>query len=119
MGFQIVAISGEDAARLKAGAGKSRLSYLLLSDASMSAAKAFGIAYRVDARVAETYRGYGVELPSIEGIPHLPVPSVFLIRTDGTVAFSYANPDYRVRLQPDVLMAAANAEKARPADPPR
>jgi hypothetical protein len=37
----------------------------------------------------------------------LPVPAVFLIATNGLIQFQYANPDYRQRLNPDLLVAAA------------
>lgn len=41
----------------------------------------------------------------------LPVPSVFVIGTDGRIKFVYANPDYKVRLEPaKVLQAAKEAQ---------
>ncbi len=39
----------------------------------------------------------------------LPVPSVFIVGKDGKIGFSYVNPDYRVRLEGDVMLAAAKA----------
>jgi hypothetical protein len=39
----------------------------------------------------------------------LPAPSTFIIGTDGIINFQYTNPDYKVRLHPDVLLAAARA----------
>jgi peroxiredoxin len=39
----------------------------------------------------------------------LPAPATFLIGSDGIIRFEYTNPDYKVRLHPDVLLAAANA----------
>ena len=38
----------------------------------------------------------------------LPVPAVFFVGgTKGLIEFEYVNPDYRVRLSPDLLVAAA------------
>jgi peroxiredoxin len=37
----------------------------------------------------------------------LPVPSVFIIDTTGTIRYVYSNPDYKVRLASDALLAAA------------
>jgi hypothetical protein len=37
------------------------------------------------------------------------VASTFLIGSDGIVQFAFANPDYTVRLHPNVLLAAAEA----------
>jgi hypothetical protein len=37
----------------------------------------------------------------------LPVPAVFLVATNGLIQFEYVNPDYKVRLEPELLLAAA------------
>jgi hypothetical protein len=38
----------------------------------------------------------------------LPVPAVFMLGgTKGLIEFEYVNPDYRVRMSPDLLLAAA------------
>ena len=37
----------------------------------------------------------------------LPVPTIYLIDTSGVIQFQYSNPNYKVRLHPDVLLAAA------------
>ena len=42
----------------------------------------------------------------------LPVPAVYVIGTDGTIRFSYVHPDYSVRLETRVLLAAAEAAGA-------
>lgn len=83
--------------------------YRLLSDASMEAAREFGIAFRVDDETFKKYQGYGIDLEKSSGYDHhqLPVPSVFLIGTDGKISFAYSNPDYKVRLSTDKLLAAA------------
>lgn len=39
----------------------------------------------------------------------LPAPGVFVVGTDGVIQFSYVNPDYKKRLAPEVLLAAARA----------
>ena len=37
------------------------------------------------------------------------MPSVFLVGTDGIIDFAYVNPDYKTRLDSEVLLAAAKA----------
>ena len=37
----------------------------------------------------------------------LPAPAPFLVGTDGLVHFRYANPNDRMRLDPELLIAAA------------
>jgi len=59
----------------------------------------------------EKYLTFGIDLEKASGQDHhvLPVPSTFLIGADGVIRFQYTNPDYKVRLHPDVLLAAARA----------
>jgi peroxiredoxin len=37
----------------------------------------------------------------------LPVPAVFIIDTGGVIRFAYTNPDYKVRLEGERILAAA------------
>jgi len=116
LGYRILAISPDRPAKLVESLAKQELTYTLLSDASMAAAKAFGIAFRVDDETIELYKGYGIDLEAASGEKHhlLPVPAVYIAGTDGRVNFVYVNPDYKVRLAPEVLIAAAKAAiKAR------
>ena len=39
----------------------------------------------------------------------LPVPAVFAIGRDGVIAYSYVNPDYKVRLVAADLLAVARS----------
>jgi peroxiredoxin len=112
LGFQVIAISPDRPAILREPAQKEGLQYLLLSDADMSAVKSLGIAFKVDDATVHKYKtSYGIDLERDSGQKHhlLPVPSVFIVGKDGTVQFAYVNPDYKVRLEPDVLLAAAKA----------
>jgi len=85
------------------------IGYTVLSDAKLDATQAFGVAFRVDDETFKRYLGYDIDLEAVSGEIHhvLPVPSTFLVGRDGIVHFQYANPDYKVRLHPDVLLAAA------------
>ena len=111
LGYQIVAISPDRPEKLGASAKKHALAYVLLSDSKMTAARAFGVAYKVDDETMKLYRKYEIDLEEASGEKHheLPVPSVFLIGGSGKIAFEYVNPDYKVRLDPDVLLAAAKS----------
>ena len=111
LGYQILAISPDRTPKLGESVEKGKLTYTLLSDSSMTAAQAFGIAFRVDDATLEKYKGYNIDLEAASGEKHhlLPVPAVFIVGTDGVIAFVYANPDYKVRLTPEVLLAAAKA----------
>jgi len=119
LGYVTVAISPDRPEELAKTAKKHDLPYALLSDSKMEAARAYGIAYQVDAQTLKRMAGHGVDLMKSSGEPHdwLPVPSVFIIGKDGAVKFVYANPDIRVRLKAPVLLAAAKAALEEPAPP--
>lgn len=89
------------------------LDYTILSDADLSAATAFGTAFMAaDALVSwldSSEKDY--DNSSIANHGALAVPSVYIVDTDGMIVFDYVNADYKVRLEADALLAAAN--KAR------
>ena len=112
IGFQIIAVSPDRPQKLKQSTEKHKLKYRLLSDSEMTAAKALGIAFRVDDATVNKYKtDYGIDLEADSGHKHhlLPVPSVFLVGRDRIIQFSYVNPNYKVRIDPAVLLEAAKA----------
>jgi peroxiredoxin len=82
-----------------------------LSDSRLVATRAFGLAFRLPDDLVAKYLDYDIDLEAASGETHhvLPAPSTFLIGADGVIRFQYTNPDYTVRLHPDVLLAAARA----------
>lgn len=112
IGYQIVAVSADRPSKLRESLEKSGVGYGLFSDSSMTAARALGIAFQVDSATVNKYVGYGIDLVAASGETHhvLPVPSVFLVDAAGVIKFTYINPDYRIRIKPQVLLVAAKAE---------
>ncbi len=111
LGYQIIAISPDLPKEIGKSINKMDLSYTLISDSKMNAAKAFGVAFTVDDKTIEKYAKYGIDLEASSGEKHhmLPVPSVFIVNASGKITFSYVNPDYKVRLNSEVLITAAKA----------
>jgi len=111
LGYQIIAISPDTAEGLKKMAGKNHLTYRLLSDRAMVASSAYGVAFRMPAATEKSYREHGVDLAPIPGGDGawLPVPTVYLVGRDGVIRFAFSDPDYKVRLSTDALLAAAQA----------
>ena len=87
------------------------LDYTILSDADAQAAIAFGIAFKATQRTVDYVKekGDGYRKSSMERHGVLPVPAVFAIGKDGTIAYTYVNADYKVRLPADDLLEAARA----------
>ena len=111
LGYAVVAITPDRPEELRKTMTKNALPYALLSDSKSESARAFGVAYQVDAETLKKLDGYGIDLRKASGqeTAWLPVPSVFLVGRDGAIKFVYANPDYKVRLKAPVLLAAAKA----------
>lgn len=111
MGYQILAVSPDQPKYLKESIGKHDLEYTLLSDSPMSLSKAFGLAYKVDKSTVLRYKMSGVDLERNSGFKHhlLPVPAVYLVNPDGRITFQYVNPNYKIRIKADVLLAAAES----------
>ena len=86
------------------------LDYVILSDADINAARAFGTAFTVADRLVDYLEGKGRDYDesSISKYRALAVPAVFVIDRAGEISFAYANPDYKVRLSADALKEAAN-----------
>ena len=109
MGFDIWFISIDQPSVLYDSLDQPDIGYTILSDSSLSATRAFGIAFRMPDEMVERYLEYDIDLEAASGETHhvLPAPSTFIIGSDGIIRFEYTNPDYKVRLHPDVLLAAA------------
>lgn len=103
-GYQLIAVSTDKPEGLKQAAMKEKLGYTLLSDADMKASKLFGLAYKAPAAYREmlpkTTGGMDTDLL-------LPVPSVFILDRKGVIHFEYINPDFKQRLNPEVLKVVA------------
>ena len=86
----------------------------------MAAARAFGVAYIVDEATLTQLKQYGIDLEEASGEKHymLPVPAVFLLGSDGRIQFQYVHPDYKVRMHPELLLAAARILLAPPSSSP-
>ena len=111
LGFDIWFISIDKPELLLESLAEPDIGYTIYSDSALSATQAFGLAFRVDDEMNERLLGYDIDLERASGETHhvLPAPATYIIGTDGVINFAYINPDYKVRLHPDVLLAAANA----------
>lgn len=104
MGYQVIAVSTDSPENLSKSMDKQKLSYTLLSDADLNAAKKFGIAYKGP-------KSYDKFLPGASGGKNvdklLPVPSVFILNKKGNILFEYINPNMTQRLSSSLMKAAA------------
>ena len=111
MGFNIWFISIDKPELLLESLDDPEIGYTIYSDSSLDATRAFGLAFRVDNELNKRYLSWDIDLENASGETHhvLPAPATYIIGTDGVINFAYINPDYKVRLHPDVLVSAAKA----------
>ncbi|WP_298734162.1 peroxiredoxin-like family protein [uncultured Chitinophaga sp.] len=109
LGYQLIAVSTDAPAGLSQSASKEKLTYTLLSDADLSLSKQLGIAFKAP-------KAYWEMLPKTTGGKDsdllLPVPAVYILDRAGVIRFEYINPDFKQRLNPALLKAAATSIKA-------
>lgn len=104
--FSVSEIEGDAVLFYKEG---SALTYTLLSDSKVEASISFGLAFRVDDKYNEMLKSHNMSLEDASGETHhiLPVPAVFVLDKEGVIQFEYVNPDYKVRLNGEILLKAA------------
>jgi peroxiredoxin len=110
MGAFFVAISPQTPRQNDFMVQQQSLPFPILSDAGAAVAQQFGIAYSVPAEHRLYYQGILVNIPFVnsgstyklatEASWRLPLPALFVVRQDGTIAFSEGHADFRVRPEP-------------------
>jgi peroxiredoxin len=115
MGAQLVAVSPQTPDNSLSTAEKNELAFPVLSDSSLQAATAFGVAFEMSPELIELYSRVGNDLPVLNGNGRwvLPVPATYVIDRDGRVVYAHIEADYRERAEPsDVLASIAQARDA-------
>ena len=113
-GAQLLAISMDQPSKLRETPHRDKLEYQLLSDSDAAAAKAFGIAFKVDDATVKKYKeSFNIDLEGASGRTHhiLPHPSVFVADTSGVIRFAHVNENYKVRLEPEKILEAGRGVK--------
>jgi peroxiredoxin len=92
------------------------LPFPLLSDSGAAVAEQFGVAYSIPEQQRSYYQSILINIPfnnaglsyhnATEASWRLPLPAVFVISQDGSIAFSEAHADFRVRPEPADILAA-------------
>lgn len=115
MGVDVLFLSGDRSELLQASLSHETqedidgLGYTILSDANAQAAIALGIAFKASDKTIQRRgeRGDDIERSSMARHGVLPVPAVFAVNREGFIEYAYANPDYKIRVSADELLAAA------------
>ena len=65
-------------------------------------ARAFGLVFTLAERLRPIYKKFGIDLSAADGDQsyELPMPATYVIKTDGTIAHAFVDPDYTKRMEP-------------------
>lgn len=84
---------------------------LILTDMDNGYALSLGLVLWLGDRLKELMRGRGLHLESIHGNDgwFVPLPATFVVAADGVVAARRVDPDFRLRMEIDEIIAALRA----------
>jgi peroxiredoxin len=114
-GALLVAIGPQTTKQNDFMADQHRLRFPVLSDPGCELAEKFGLAYTVPEYLREYYLSILINIPFVNGEPswRLPLPATYVLGRDGRVVFAEAHADFRVRPEPEEVLAAAFAHPSR------
>lgn len=104
LGYQIIAVSPDVPAKLNESDQKHDLSYQLYSDVKGELMGKMGIAFQAP----ERYQKMLLNITAEENKGWLPVPSVFIVNDKKQIVFEYISPDFKHRMNGDLLLAVAS-----------
>ncbi|MDX8409827.1 MAG: peroxiredoxin-like family protein [Mariprofundales bacterium] len=102
MGASLVAISPNLPEKTAEFSADNPFSFTLLSDPGLKVAEQYGIVFRMSDNLIPAYQKLGIDLPAFDGNSdyRLPIPATYIVRSDGTIAHAFIDPDYTHRMEP-------------------
>ena len=107
-GVKLVAITPDKPEHVADTLKKAELDMTVFSDGKLDAARAMGVAFMLEEKMATRYKDALVDSTGHD-TGQLPVPSVFLTNKKGKITYVHSNPDYKVRLSNEDLLAAVKS----------
>jgi peroxiredoxin len=116
----LVAVSPQTPDESLTTAEKNELAFPVLSDNGSAVAQRFGIAFDLADELRPIYTRFGHALPDRNGDDSwlLPIPATYVIGQDRQIVLAFVNIDYRVRLEPTLIVdAVARLDREREVAP--
>jgi peroxiredoxin len=110
-GALLAAIGPQTARQSDFMVGQHGLPFPVLTDAGCVVAEQFGLAYTIPQYHRDYYRSILVNIPFVNGDQtwRLVLPATYVLARDRRVVFAQAHADFRVRPEPEEVLAAALA----------
>lgn len=98
-GATLIAVTPEKPENINKTIEKTKAAYPVLFDEGLKIMKSYDVAFAVDAKTIEKYKGYGIDFNEANGNngANLPVPAVYIINKKGEIIYKYFDADYRKR----------------------
>jgi len=107
LGYQMIGITPDQSSKLAETQTRAESEIPVYSDSNMETIQGFGLDWKVGKELFEKYKTkYKLDLEEWSGTDHhsLPVPSIYIVENQ-TVQFQYVNPNFKIRLKPETLLA--------------
>ena len=98
-GATVLAITPELPENILKTIDKTKASYPILYDKKLSIMNAYKVAFKVDDKTVEKYKGYGIDFLKVNGDngANLPVPAVYIVNKNGKIIYRFFDVDYKKR----------------------
>lgn len=108
LGGSIVAISGQRPDSALGLTEKWDLSFPVLSDVDQTVIRAFKLRYDVPSELRAMFEARGSDMSkrNADGSWTLPISATYVTDRDGTIVLAHADAEWRVRLDPEDIVAA-------------
>jgi len=118
LGAKLVAISPNLPDKVLSTVKEKELTFDVLSDVGNKVAKKFGLVFTLTEELRPIYKGFGIDLPAENGDDsyELPIPATYVVDSKGIITLSFADADYKKRLEPQETIRALEAIKNRSED---
>lgn len=111
-GARFVAVTPQRPSNALTITEKHELAFPVLSDEGQDVIRAYKLQYDLPPGLKDLYgNAFGLDLTeqNADGSWSLPVPGFFIVDQDRRIRFAFASADYRVRAEPDDVLAALRA----------
>jgi peroxiredoxin len=99
-GASLIAVSPEKPENIAKTIEKTNASYPILFDDGLNIMKSYNVAFAVDDKTVEKYKGYGIDFSQVNGSTNganLPVPAIYVINKEGKIIFRHFDKNYTKR----------------------
>jgi peroxiredoxin len=110
VGATVIGISPELGNLSFCAGRKHELNFEMLCDVDNGLALQCGLVFRLTDEIVRGYVESGLDLTQVNGNGSwfLPIPASYIVVSNGMIAHSYVNPDFRYRLDPQDILRTLN-----------